>query len=249
VGAFFTATFPAALYRTRHWWLTTMLVSAVTTVAMGWWLLEHPRVESSLLTPEEIERLVNVEFESYYSTYEASHFAAQVWTNNAWVTALCIALGVLGLPVIYLVLTNLVNLAVIGSVMLRHDRGGLFFGLLLPHGLLELTAVFVAAGVGLRIFWSWIEPGARTRGQSLAAEGRAAAGVAMGLAVVLLVSGLIEAFVTPSGLPTAARVAIGVIAEAAFLAYVFGLGRAAHRRGITGDVGAATRETPVAMAD
>ena len=48
----------------------------------------------------------------------------------------------------------------IGALMIDHDRGSLFFGLILPHGILELTAVFVAAGVGLRLFWSWVEPGA-----------------------------------------------------------------------------------------
>ena len=69
--------------------------------------------------------------------------------------------------------------------MVSHDRGSLFFGLILPHGLLELTAIFVAAAVGLRLFWSWIEPGPRSRLDSLAAEGRTAAGVALGLVVVL----------------------------------------------------------------
>ena len=63
------------------------------------WLVQHPGVESSLIPPAEADRLVNVDFERYYSEYAASHFAAQVWTNNAWVAALCIALGVLGLPV------------------------------------------------------------------------------------------------------------------------------------------------------
>ena len=81
--------------------------------------------------------------------------------------------------------------------MIQHDRGALFFGLILPHGLLELTAVFVAAGVGLRLFWSWVEPGAAPGLQSLAHEGRSAAAVALGLVLVLLVSGVIEAFVTP----------------------------------------------------
>ncbi len=38
--------------------------------------------------------------------------------------------------------------------------------------------------------------------------------------MVLLVSGLIEAFVTPSPLPTWARIGIGAVAEAAFLGYV-----------------------------
>jgi len=53
---------------------------------------------------------------------------------------------------------------------------------------------------------------------------------------VLLVSGLIEGFVTPSGLPTWARIGIGVLAEVLFLAWVFVPGRRAHRAGVTGDV-------------
>jgi hypothetical protein len=55
---------------------------------------------------------------------------------------------------------------------------------------------------------------------------------------VLLVSGVIEGFVTPSGLPTAARIAIGLVAWGAFLVYVFVIGRRTHRRGTTGDVSA-----------
>jgi hypothetical protein len=62
--------------------------------------------------------------------------------------------------------------------------------------------------------------------------------MALGLAVVLLVSGVIEAFVTPSGLPTWARVGIGVLAELAFLGYVVGFGRRAVQAGETGDVAA-----------
>ncbi|MDQ3502909.1 MAG: stage II sporulation protein M, partial [Actinomycetota bacterium] len=53
---------------------------------------------------------------------------------------------------------------------------------------------------------------------------------------VLFVSGIIEAFVTPSPLPTWARIGIGVVAELAFLAYVFGPGRKAVRAGRTGDL-------------
>jgi hypothetical protein len=122
--------------------------------------------------------------------------------------------------------------------MWRYDRAGLFFGLILPHGMLELTAVFVAAGVGLRIFWAWVEPGPHTRMAAIAREGRAAMSVALGLVVVLFISGVIEAFVTPSPLPTWARIAIGILAEAVFLTYVFTLGRYAVRRGETGDVAA-----------
>jgi uncharacterized membrane protein SpoIIM required for sporulation len=245
---FFAATFPAALYRTRRWWLATLAANVAVAAVMMWWLLAHPGVESSLVSPAEADRMVNVEFERYYSEYAASHFAAQVWTNNAWVAALCIALGVFGLPVVWLLFQNIANVAVIGALMIAHDRGSLFFGLILPHGLLELTAVFVAAGTGLRLFWSWVEPGSRTRLDSLATEGRSAAAVALGLVVVLFVSGVIEAFVTPSGLPTWARIGIGVAAEAVFLAYVFRVGRRAFRDGHTGDSAADALQDQVATA-
>ena len=248
VARFFTERFPAALYRLRYWWLGTLAASVLVTGVMTWWLLGNPAVEQSLLSPEQVDQLVNQDFENYYSEYAASHFALQVWVNNAWVAALCLALGILGVPVVYLLFSNLSNLAIIGSIMLRNDHGGHFFGLLLPHGLLELTAVFVAAGVGLRLFWSWIEPGQLSRTQSVAREGRTAGTVALGLVAVLFVSGVIEAFVTPSSLPTAARVGIGIVAELCFFAYVFVLGRAAFRRGHTGDIDAALLEDKVASA-
>ncbi|MXG90464.1 stage II sporulation protein M [Nocardioides flavescens] len=243
---FFTERFPAALYRLRWWWLGCLAGNVVVTAVMMLWLLDHPDVEQSLLTPAEVQQLVDQDFEGYYSEYAASHFATQVWVNNAWVAALCIALGILGLPVIWLLFQNIANLAIIGSIMHRHDAGQRFWGLILPHGLLELTAVFVAGGIGLRLFWSWIEPGGLTRAQSIAREGRTAATVAMGLVAVLAVSGVIEGFVTPSGLPTWARVGIGIVAELAFLAYVFVLGRQAHARGVTGDVDARYLEDRVA---
>ena len=69
-------------------------------------------------------------------------------TNNAWVTALALALGVFLLPVVWLLWQNALNVGVAGGLMAANDRLGLFFGLILPHGLLELTCVFVASGRG-----------------------------------------------------------------------------------------------------
>ncbi|MFC7491503.1 MULTISPECIES: stage II sporulation protein M [unclassified Knoellia] len=235
-GRFFTQTFPAALYRTRRWWLATTIASVLLAVVVGAWAVRHPEVFTQQMTPAEIEAYVGTDFENYYSEYPHHEFATLVWTNNAWVAAQCIALGVLGLPVLYILAQNVIGVGIAGALMVSHDRGSLFFGLILPHGLLELTAVFVAAAVGLRLFWSWIEPGSRSRLDSFAAEGRTAAAIALGLVVVLFVSGGIEGFVTPSGLPTWARILIGVVAEALFFAYVFVVGGRAARAGVTGDV-------------
>lgn len=236
VGRFFAEDFPAALYRLRWWWGITALANVLVGLVLGWWLVRNPVVENSLMSPEDVALLVNVQFESYYSEHAASSFSTLVWVNNAWVAARCIGMGVLGVPVIWILWQNIANVAVIGSLMHRHGRAEVFWGLLTPHGLLELMAIFVAAGVGLRLFWAWVAPGRRTRLANLAAEGRTAAGVSIGLVVVLLISGVIEGFVTPSPLPTWARVGIGVVALLAFFVYVFTLGRRAVRAGATGDV-------------
>ena len=99
--------------------------------------------------------------------------------------------------------------------MFAYDKGDVFFLYILPHGLLELTAIFVAAAGGLRIFWAWIAPGARTRGQALAEDARALFTVAIGLVFVLLVSGIIEGFVTPAPWPWPVKIGIGALALAA----------------------------------
>jgi hypothetical protein len=111
--------------------------------------------------------------------------------------------------------------------------------------MLELSAVFLAAAAGLRLGWAIIDPGPRPRARALAEEGRATITIALGLIVVLLVSGVIEAFVTPSPLPTWARILIGIIAEAAFLAYVLVLGRRAAAAGRSADMAEAPDFAPV----
>jgi uncharacterized membrane protein SpoIIM required for sporulation len=202
-----------------------------------------------LLTEGEIDELVNSGFAGYYTEYQPQNFALRVWTNNAFLAAQCLAGGVLVLPVVYVLAVNALSLGLVGGIMIGNDRADVFFGLITPHGLLELTAVFVAAGFGLRIGWAWIAPGPfRTRGRALGQTAREGMLVALGLVLVLFVSGLIEAFVTPSALPTALRIAIGVAALVGFLGYVFLAGIKASQDGATADVDAESREADVPLA-
>jgi uncharacterized membrane protein SpoIIM required for sporulation len=237
LARFVTVSFPAAVYRARWAILGTTLFSLLIALVVALWVLADPRVEVAAVGSEaEVRQLVNVEFERYYSENAAGSFAAKVWTNNAWVAAQCIAFGVTGVWPAYMLIQNALNLGLIGGVMAAHGRLGLFFGLILPHGLLELTAVFVAAGAGLRLFWAWVDPGPLPRSRAMGVEGRSMITIATGLVAVLGVSGVVEAFVTPSGWPTWARIGIGVTVWVAFLAYVGFFGRRAVRAGETGDV-------------
>ncbi|MDQ0813074.1 putative membrane protein SpoIIM required for sporulation [Streptomyces sp. B3I7] len=251
VARFLTAGFPAAVYRSRHWWVPTALLSTTVAVLLGWWIGTHPEVQSTIAAPSELRELTRPggEYESYYSSHPAASFAAQVWTNNAEAAALCLILGIfLGLPVLWILFQNMLNLGVGFGLMSSAGRLDTFLGLVLPHGLLELTAVFVAAGTGLRLGWTVIDPGPRSRRAALAEVGRAALGMALGLALVLFVSGAVEGFVTPSGLPTWARTGIGILVELAFLAYVFALGGRAERAGDTGDLEETGRSAAVPTA-
>ena len=251
VTRFLTHGFPAAVYRARHWWVPTALLSTAIAALIGWWIGTHPEIQAAIAAPSELREMTRPggQYETYYSSHPAASFAAQVWTNNAQAAAMCLVLGVfLGLPVLWILFQNMLNVGVGIGLMASAGRLDTFLGLILPHGLLELTAVFVAAGPGLRLGWTVIDPGPRTRRTALAEEGRAAIGMAIGLALVLFVSGAIEGFVTPSGLPTWARIGIGILAELAFLTYVYVLGGRAVREGETGDLDTAERSAVVPTA-
>jgi uncharacterized membrane protein SpoIIM required for sporulation len=242
---FWTVSFPVVAYRVWRWWLGTAIAFLFVTVLIAFWVSGNQEVQSAIKTPSEIEQLVNHDVAAYYSENPAGSFGLQVWVNNSWIAVQCIAMAILGgIPIPYILFQNALNLGVIAGFMFDADKGDVLLGLLTPHGLIELSAVFLAAAVGMRVGWSVVSPGHRPRGQVLAEQGRAVVAVAAGLVVVLLVAGLIESLVTPSPLPTFARIAIGVAAEVAFLAYVIHFGRKGVAAGETGDVSDAPDVVP-----
>jgi uncharacterized membrane protein SpoIIM required for sporulation len=247
VARFARYEFPAAVYRARWWWLGAAAGSLLVALATGWWIARDPGVQAALLPPAEAKALVQQEFQGYYTASPAASFAAKVWTNNVWVAAQALIFGILlGIPTLYVLFENSVNLGLDGGYLFAHGKGVLFFSLILPHGMLELSAVFLAAAAGLRLGWTVIDPGDRRRGQALAEEGRSTVTIAIGLIVVLGVSGVIEAFVTPSHLPAWARIGTGTVAVTAFICYALVFGRKAVMAGRTGDIEDAPDMVPVA---
>ena len=234
---FWTVSFPVVAYRAWRWWAWTAVAFFIVTTLIAVWVGTNPEVQAARGTPSEIDELVNHDFASYYSENPAGSFGLRVWVNNSLVAAQCIAYAILlGIPIPYVLYRNALNVGEIAGFMFDAGKADIFLGLIIPHGLIELTAVFLAAAVGMRLGWSVVSPGDRPRGQVLAERGRAVVAVAIGLIVVLLVAGLIESLVTPAPLPTFARIAIGVAAEIAFLAYVIHFGRKGVRAGETGDI-------------
>ena len=234
--AFFGTQLPAALYRIRWTSLIVALATALVAVLYGYWALNTPGVLSHFGTEEFRKQFVEQDFVNYYSNHSPASFTGQVWTNNAWLAAQCVAYGIVGVYAPYLLFMNAQNIGLSGALMASHDRLDVFFLYIAPHGQLELYSIFVAGAAGMTIFWSWIAPGARTRGQALAEEGRALFTVAIGLILSLLVSGIIEGFVTRQEWPWVIKIGIGTVARGSFLFDQWVIGRRAVRAGETGDL-------------
>jgi uncharacterized membrane protein SpoIIM required for sporulation len=238
VGRFFTTTFPAALWHNRRFVGVAAALFYVPAIAVGVWLANSPTAIDAVGPPALREAYLNEDFESYYSSHPASEFAAQVTTNNIQVGFLAFAGGILlCVPTAYLLVLNGASVGVPAGLFSAAGQNAKFYGLILPHGLLELTAVVIAGSAGLRLGWSLIDPGDRLRRDAVSEEGRRSVVLVLGLVATFAVAGTIEGFVTGSGLPTFLRVGIGVAVETAFVLYAVVLGRDAAARGATGLLG------------
>lgn len=226
VPRFFLHDMPLAFYAARWWWVACGASFLAVSGVVIWWVAGDPSVARDFgISDAAIEELTGGAFEGYYSEYLPQNFGALVWANNSFIAAICLASGILILPPLIVLWDNAFNVGLVGGIMVGHGHGETFFGLIAPHGMLELTAIFVSAGIGMRMGWAWVDPGPiLTRAQSLAAAARQAVLGALGLVVVLAVSALLEAFVTPAPFPLVIRDAIGFVVWLAFIAYVWILG-------------------------
>ncbi|MBO1266502.1 stage II sporulation protein M [Arthrobacter cavernae] len=236
LARFFVIALPAAFYRLR--WLTIWcgLFFVLVGGAYALWIGLSPEALRAIGSSAKVQQYVDEDFIDYYSANPAASFAGAVWTNNAWISAQAVALGITGFWVPMILFANAQGVGVAAGIFAATGKLDVFFSYILPHGLMELTAVFVACAGGLHIFWAMVRPGPRTRLQAVADEGRSLITVALGLVFVLLISGLVEAFVTPSPLPVWAKLLIGAVVLAAYWTYTLVLGRRAVRAGATGDL-------------
>jgi len=237
VGRFFTATFPAALWRVRAFVVVSAILTFAPAAAIGVWLAHSPAALDAAAPPALRAAYVDEESNHYYTDRPSAEFATSVFTNNVQVSIIAFAAGILlCLPTALILLQNGAALGMAMGLFAAAGKLPLLFGLILPHGLIELTSVVIAGAAGLRLGWTIVDPGDRRRRDALAEEGRRAVVLVLGVACTLLVAGTIEGFVTGSALPTAVRVGLGVVVEVAFLAYAWALGRRAAAAGLSGSL-------------
>ena len=236
---FFAYQFPAAVYRQRKAVLVSALLFFVPALLVYLWLMNDPSALNASGTKAERLHYTQDLFAQYYSNDPQPQFFTQVTTNNIRVSFLLFASGIVA-PIIgptFILMSNGYPLGTIGAWMATEDSGWRFLGYILPHGMLELSAIVIAGGGGLALGWAVIAPGDRTRSDALREEGRRLFVIFLGLMFMLFCAGLIEGFITGSGLPTGLRVGIGALGWLTFVLYLYVQGRAALAMGITGTLG------------
>jgi uncharacterized membrane protein SpoIIM required for sporulation len=212
IATFATVTFPAAIYGIRRFILVAFLLMAIPWAVMQTWLAVSPAA-FDITFPEGAEsQYIEQDFEDYYSNQPSQNFATQVFLNNIRVAFLAFAAGILVCVVTAALLAyNGANVGVAGGAFTNVGQADKFWGLILPHGLLELSAVIVAGAAGLRIGWTIISPGDRSRFAALTHEARRTGNVVIGLIVAFLLAAIVEGFVTGRPWPTWLRITIGVV--------------------------------------
>jgi uncharacterized membrane protein SpoIIM required for sporulation len=160
------------------------------------------------------------------SRSERAGFAGRIFTNNIRVTLLAFAAGIAaGIGTALLLLVNGVMLGVVAGLAVGSGNGRVFFELVTAHGVLELSCIVVASAAGLAMGWALIEPGTETRARALGLEARDAIKLVLGTAPWLVVAGLIEGLLTPTGLGLEAVIAVGFGVAGVFWGLVAFAGR------------------------
>jgi len=156
--------------------------------------------------------------------------AAGVMANNIKVAFQAFAFGITaGVGTCYVLVFNSMMLGGFAAHFANHGLSYEFWSFVLPHGVLEILAILIAAAAGLRLGASLALPGKLTRLSSLRAGAREAVFLVLGTMPMFAVAGMIEGFVTPSDWAAGLKIGVGLLAAGTVAAYLLLVGHGAAR--------------------
>ncbi len=168
----------------------------------------------------------NTDYQGLASSPATSSYIA---TNNIRVTVMAVGLGVTGgIGTAFVLIQNGLMIGGLAGAATNSNVDFLFWSVILPHGVLELTAICIAGGAGLLIARALYAPGDLMRRDALKLAGNEAAQLLAGVAAMLLLAGFIEGFITPTALPPAFKMAFALLTLVFMTAYLAAKPRAAR---------------------
>jgi len=178
-----------------------------------------------LLPPSLIERS-RADFESGRVEWWAPEglgpwMSSQIMTRNIQVAFFAFAGGITAcLGTVWVLIANGMMLGALAAFYTQHGFGLEFWSLIAPHGMLELAAIFICGGAGLRLGWSLIDPGDYTRRDALVVAGREAVRLVVGAIPMFVAAGLIEGFITPVRMPPVVKLLFACLTAALLMLYL-----------------------------
>ena len=176
------------------------------------------------------EELLDLERRYSYEAFAPQADAQAAWAgfyigHNATIGLRCFAFGLLaGIGGLYETVFNASTLGAEFGYMVRSAHAANFLHFVTAHGPFELTAIVLMAAAGMRLGFSMIDTGGRSRADAVYRAARRSVPVmSVGVVLFLLAAG-IEAFVSPSAAPYAVKAGIAVLSAVMLLFYFLVLG-------------------------
>jgi uncharacterized membrane protein SpoIIM required for sporulation len=152
--------------------------------------------------------------------------ASFIMTNNIMVTIYTFAFGaLLGIGTIFYLGFNGANIASVLALTYRAGFGNDLVTFMVGHGVVELSCIFIAGGAGLLIGSAMLMPGDLTRADALKTRGMEAVRLMIGVAILLVVAGTIEGFISPAPIDPRIKFSVGAITGIAMYSYLLLVGR------------------------
>jgi uncharacterized membrane protein SpoIIM required for sporulation len=177
---------------------------------------------SSLVAPGMRERVVQRENWTQNIVGLNPVASSGIMVNNIMVTFLAFALGITaGIGTVGILALNGLSIGSVISLCVKYKFTPILV-FVAAHGVLELSAIFIAGGAGLLIGKALLMPEELTRKQALIVNGRMAVQLILGCIPMLVVAGLIEGFLSPSNISPYYKFAVAMVSAVALWLYFSG---------------------------
>lgn len=154
-----------------------------------------------------------------------AEMSSKLMTNNSKVVFLAFAAGITaGLMTVVVLLYNGGLLGAVAASQVGQSRLELWT-FVLPHGVIELTAICIAGGAGLMIGSAMIAPGNLRRADAVKIAAGRGLRLLAGTIAMLVVAATIEGFVSPSPLPRWSKFVFAALAAISLALYLGFAGR------------------------
>jgi uncharacterized membrane protein SpoIIM required for sporulation len=226
IFAFYRYTYPAIFRETFSNTLAAFIIFICAAVAGCLLSLNDPSFPRHILGPNMTQSIEQHKMWTESIVTVKPVASSQILTNNLSVSILTYALGITaGIGTVWMMLLNGLLIGVVGTACWQARMSLMLWSFVAGHGVLELPAIFIAAGAGFVIARGLLFPGALPRGESLVRAGRLSAKLFFGTIPLLLIAGLIEGFISPSNLPMGLKFALAAALFTLLVLYLFYAGK------------------------